>query len=163
MCMHCFMSDLLRPYLLLPSPHAAETASPVHSGALLSAELPHPPDAMPHRPGLVGVLPTSTQPLVSSLHSDVALESDFKPSPPAWPSPSLGLPSSNTVVERAETASQEQVTPEARGTEASVNSPPPEVVAALVAEWRLCQSQLHPRPDAVTPTARRSYTHDQTQ
>jgi hypothetical protein len=33
--------------------------------------------------------------------------------------------------------------------EASGNSPPPEVVAAFIAEWRLRQSQLPRQPEAV--------------
>ncbi|KAF8257420.1 hypothetical protein EI94DRAFT_1817911 [Lactarius quietus] len=139
----------------VPPPHAAETTSLVSSGSFLSSELPQSPkaDAIQHRPGLVGVVPTSTQSSFTLLPSDAPLESRFTPSPTAWPSRLLELPSSNTVVERAETASQEQVTPEGRGTEAgdaSVNSPPPEVVAGSVVEWRLRQSQLPPQPEAVT-------------
>ncbi|KAF8265553.1 hypothetical protein EI94DRAFT_1735321 [Lactarius quietus] len=143
-----------RPSMPLPAPlpHAAETASPVHPGSLLSGELQQPSEAdeMRHCPGPVSVIPTSTQSLFSSLPSDVALESRFTPSLPALSSHPPGRPSSHTVVERAETASKEQVTPETRDTAASLNSPPPEVVAVLVAEWRLRQSHLPPQPDAVT-------------
>jgi len=126
----------------VPSPHMAETT-----------ELPQPSkvDAMGsttrHRPGLVGVIPTSTP---SSLPSDIALESRLTPSLPTLPSPILGLPLPNTLVEGVETASQEQV----RGSEAADtlgDSAPPEDVAispTSVTEWR---SRLSPLPpEAVT-------------
>ncbi|KAF8260447.1 hypothetical protein EI94DRAFT_1748379 [Lactarius quietus] len=138
----------------VPSPHASDTTSPGPKGSVLSAELPHSSvdDAIRNRSGPVDVIPTSTQSSFTSLPSDVALENRFTPSPPARPSRPLVLPSSNTVVERAETASQDRVSHNVTDTEAgeaSVNSPP-EVVAAVVAEWRLRQSQLPPQPEAVT-------------
>ncbi|KAF8265559.1 hypothetical protein EI94DRAFT_1735351 [Lactarius quietus] len=136
----------------VPSSNAAETVPPVPSVPFLNGASPQPSeaDAMRHRHGLVAVTSTPTRSLFSSLPSDVALERRFTPSPSTWPSPQLGLPSSNTVVERVETASQEQVAPDTEAGEASVNGPPPEVVATLVAEWRLRQSQLPPQPEAVT-------------
>jgi len=148
----------------VPSPPAvAETASTFPSGSFLSAELPQPSEVDAMGPttrclGLVGVIPTSTHSSFSSVPSDVALESRLTPSPTALPSPLLGLPSSNTLLEGVETNSQEWVMPEVRGTEAVepgalVNRPPPEVVSVpptSVTEWRLCQSQLPPQPEAVT-------------
>jgi len=115
------------------SPHVAETT-----------ELP--------RPGLVGVVPTSTPSSFSSSPSDVALESRPTPSPTNLPNPLLGTRSPNTLVEGMETASQEQV----RGSEAVdtlVDSPPPEVVfvpPTSIAEWQLRLSQL-PQEAATTP------------
>jgi len=128
----------------VPSPHVGGSTFAFPSGSILTARLPQPPEADAiHRSVFIGVTPTSTQSSFTSLPSDTALESRFTPSPTAWPSPPLELPSSNTFVE---TASPEQVTHEVRGTEAFMNSPPPEVV---VAEWRLRQSQLPPQTGAL--------------
>jgi hypothetical protein len=121
----------------VPSPQVAETTG-----------LPQPSqvDAMGsttrHRPGLVGVIPTSTPSSLSSLPLDVALQSRLTPSLTTL----LGLPSPKTLVEGVETASQEQ----ARDSEAAVtlvDSASPEVVAispTSVTEWRLRLSQLPP-------------------
>jgi hypothetical protein len=146
----------------VPSP-AAETTSTFPSGSLLNAESPHPSEIdttgpTTRRLGLVGVTPTITQSSSSSLPSDVALESRLESSPTTFTRPLLGLPSSNTLVEGVEMNSQEQVTPEVRGTEAVapealVNGPPHVVISVpptSVTEWRLRQSQLPPRPEAVT-------------
>jgi len=101
-----------------------------------------------HRPGLVGIIPTSTPSSLSSLPSDVTLESCLVPSPPTLSSPLLGLPSANTLLEGVELVSQEQVTTELRGSEAAdiFWDSPPEVVSVTptsVTEW-LRQSQLPP-------------------
>ncbi|KAF8265551.1 hypothetical protein EI94DRAFT_1831140 [Lactarius quietus] len=134
----------------VPSSRTAETRSPVPSGSFLNADWPQSFEAhaIRRRPGLIGVFPAS--PFTSS-HSDATSESRLTPSPAAWPSNPFELPSSSTVVGREEMASQKWLTPEVRGMEAreaSTSSPPPEVMAALVAEWRLRQAQLPPQRDA---------------
>jgi hypothetical protein len=144
-----------------PSPAAGTTSTSFPSDSLLSPELPQPSGVESINPTiqhlrLVEVVPTLTQSSFSSLPSDVALESRLTPSLSTLPGPPLGLPSSNTLVEGVETSSHGHVIPEVRGTEAVgsealVNSPPPEDVSVLpmsVAEWRLRQSQLPPHPEA---------------
>jgi hypothetical protein len=145
-------------------PPAGETTSTFPSGSL-SAELPQPSgidaiDPTIRRLGLIGVTPALTPSSFSSLPSDAALESRLSTSPTTLPGPVLGLPSSNTLVEGvdSEKNSQEQVTPEVRGTgavesEALVNSPPSKVESVpptSVTEWRLRQSQLPPQLGEVT-------------
>jgi hypothetical protein len=109
-----------------------------------------------HRPALVGDFPTSSRSSFSSLLSDVTAESRRAPSPAARPSRLEGFPSSKTLTEGVDVTTQEQVIPEARGTEAGetlANGTPPEVVSippTAVAEWRLRQSVLTPQPEAVT-------------
>jgi hypothetical protein len=94
---------------------------------------------------------------LSLLYLRVLLWRVASPHPTTFPGPFLRLPSSSTLVGGVETNSQEQVTPEVRGTEAveleaQWNSPP-EVVSVpptFVDEWRLRQSQLPPQPEAAT-------------
>ena len=160
------MEDLIRNVHILfderhsstptvPSPHVAET---------VTTELPQRSavgstrSTTRHRPGPVGIIPTSTPLSFSSLPSDVALESRLRPSPTTLPSPLLGLPSPNTLVEGVETASQEQV----RGSEAADtlrDSVPPGVVAIAsmsVTEWRLRLSQLPPEAMTIPQSPRAS-------
>ena len=146
----------------VPSPQAADTTSTFPSGSFSSAELSQPSEVdvmgstSQHRPGLLSVIPASTQSSFPSLPSHVAMEHRLIPSPTALPSSLLGLPSSNVLVEVVKTTSQEQVIPKVRGTEAVetlADGPSSEVVSVpptSVTEWRLRQSQLPPQPDAVT-------------
>jgi hypothetical protein len=157
---HTLFDD--QPAASPPAPlPVAETTSFI-SGSFLSAEFPQLSGADAIDPNirrvqLVRVIPTLTQSPFSSLPSGVALESRLTPSPTTFPGPFLRLPSSSTLVGGVETNSQEQVTPEVRGTEAveleaQWNSPP-EIVSVpptFVDEWRLRQSQLPPQPEAAT-------------
>ncbi|KAN0140294.1 hypothetical protein V8E53_002190 [Lactarius tabidus] len=145
----------------VPSP-AAETTSTFPSGSFLGAELSElsEVDVMgpnTRRLGPVGVTPSLTQSSFSSLPLDVAFESSLTLPPTTLPSPLLGPPSSNTLVEGVETNSQEQGTHEVIGTEAVepealANSPLEDVPVppTSVTEWRLRQSQLPSQPEAVT-------------
>jgi len=135
---HILFDERPSSHPTVPSPHSTETI-----------ELPQPSevDAMGstsrHRPGFVGIVPTSTPSSCSLSPSDVALESRLTPSPTNLPNPLLGIPSPNTLVEGVETASQEQV----RGSEAvdTLVDSPPEVMSVpptSIDEWRLRLSQL---------------------
>ncbi|KAN0140297.1 hypothetical protein V8E53_002193 [Lactarius tabidus] len=134
----------------VPSP-AAEITSTFPSGSFLGAELSElsEVDVMgpnTRRLGPVGVTPSLTQSSFSSLPLDVAFESSLTLPPTTLPSPLLGPPSSNTLVEGVETNSQEQGTHEVIGTEAVepealANSPLEDVpvLPTSVTEWRLHQ------------------------
>ncbi|KAF8269704.1 hypothetical protein EI94DRAFT_1724481 [Lactarius quietus] len=106
-----------------------------------------------HRPGPVGVIPTSTQSSFSS-PSDATMESRPTLPPTGLLSPLLGLPSSQTLAEEVETTTQEPTIPnDTKEVETSAISDPEElrlVPVTSVAEWRLRQLQLSPRPEAVT-------------
>jgi hypothetical protein len=139
---HTLFDERPSSFPTVPSPHVAETIE------LLQ---PSQVDAMgsttQHPLGPVGITSTHTPSLFFSLPSDVALETHLTSSPTTLP---LGLPSPNTLVERVETASQEQV----RGSEAAgtLVDNPPEVVSVpptSIVEWRLRLSQLLP-PEAMT-------------
>ncbi|KAH8989365.1 hypothetical protein EDB86DRAFT_3245232, partial [Lactarius hatsudake] len=141
------------PSQLVPSPDAAEPTSTFTYGSLFltpelsPAEIQAMGSTTRHRPEFLGGAPTSAQPSFSSLPSDTAVESHLTPSPTPLLSPLLGFPSSQQTL--TEMTMQEPVTPEVRGTKAVeglANSPPAEVVAASVAEWRLRLLPPHPEP-----------------
>jgi len=140
----------------------AETTSTFIPGSFLSPELPQPAEVQAmgsttgNRLWLVGGIPTSTQSSFSSLPSDADMESRLTPSSTPLLSPLQGPPLSKILTEGAETTTQEQVIPEARGTQAVEtlpNSTPAEVGSvppASVAEWRLRQSRLPSHTEPLT-------------
>jgi hypothetical protein len=147
----------------IPSP-AEEATSTFPSDSFLGADLSQPSEVDSMGPTtrqlrLAGVTPSIIQSYFSSLPLDVALESSRTPPPTTLPGTLLGLPLSNPLVGEVETNSQEQVTPEVRGTEAMgpealANSPPPEVVSlppTSVTELQLRQSQLPPHHSQKRP------------
>ncbi|KAN0140268.1 hypothetical protein V8E53_002164 [Lactarius tabidus] len=94
-----------------------------------------------NRPAFVGTFSTSSR---SSLLSDATAESRLAPSPTTRSSLiRKGFPSSKTLTEGVDATTQEQVIPEARGTESGetlANSTLPEAVSVpptSVDEWRL--------------------------
>jgi hypothetical protein len=141
-------------------PDVAES-TPTHTyGSLfLSPELPRGnefPNIGSNIQRLVDGIPSSTHSSSASLPSDAAIDSDSRltPSPTRLLSPLPGLPSSNTLTERVENTTQEDVISAVRGNEAMetlASSTPAGVVSPTsVAEWRLRQSQLPSRPEALT-------------
>jgi hypothetical protein len=143
------LEDLIQNAHTLFDKRPSESSSPPAEVQIIGA-------STQHRPALVGGFPTSSPSSFSSLLSDVTAESRRAPSPAARPSRLEGFPSSKTLTEGVDVTTQEQVIPEARGTEAGetlANGTPPEVVSippTAVAEWRLRQSVLTPQPEAVT-------------
>jgi hypothetical protein len=156
---HTLFSDRPSTSPLVPPP-TEEPTRIFPSGSFSGAGLPQSSNVNVMRPitRRLGHVTTLSQFSFSSLPSDVALESRVTLSPVTFPTPVLGLPSSNTQVEGVETNSQERVTGEVRSTEAVDpealrNSPPPKGVSVpptSVTEWRLRQSQLRPHPEAMT-------------
>src|SRR6266702_3652516 len=161
----------------VPSPHVGETTSTLTYGSPLSPEFSRLAEAQAvssttrHRSGLVGGIPTSTRSSFSSSHSDSPVEGRLTPTLTPLLRPLLGLSLSQTLKEGAETTTQEQVIPGARGThavETLPNSSPPEVVSlppTSVADWWLPQPGLHQHPEAPTipqsrPESALSYTSD---
>ena len=148
----------------VPSSDVAEPKTAhTYSSLFLSPELPQSAEVQAagstsrHRPGFVDGIPASTHSSFSSFPTDASPESRLTPPPIDLLSPLLGLSSSKTLAEGVETTTQEQLIPEARGTEAIMtlpNSTPPDVVPlpapTSVAEWRLHQSRLPPDPEALT-------------
>ncbi|KAH8989391.1 hypothetical protein EDB86DRAFT_1914472 [Lactarius hatsudake] len=142
-----------------PSPDVAEATSIHTYGSLfLSPELPQTMgSAAQHRPVPFGGTPTlSTR---SSLSPDPTIGTRLTPSPTPLLSPLLGFPTSQTLTERVETTTQEQVISKARSTKAletlgTQNSTSTKAVLSVpptsVTEWWLRQSQLPPHPEAVT-------------
>ncbi|KAI9431838.1 Rho GTPase activation protein [Lactarius psammicola] len=149
-----------RPSPLPPvhPPHMAETGSTFTPDSFLSPDLPQPAEVQAmgsttrHRPGPVGGILTATQSSLPSLPSDSVTESRLTPSPTSLLSPLQGPLSSRIFTEGVETTTQEQVIPEARGTQAveTLGNSTPAIPLTSVAEWRLRQSRLSLRPEAVT-------------
>ncbi|KAH9041940.1 hypothetical protein EDB84DRAFT_1559530 [Lactarius hengduanensis] len=125
----------------IPSSRVAESTSAYAYSSLISspqsAEVQVMGSSTIHRPGLGGI-PTSTQFSFLSSPSDAAMGS---------------LTPSHFLTEGAETTTQEQVIPQARGTETTVtfpNSTPPGGMSepsTKVAEWRL---QVPPHSEPLT-------------
>ncbi|KAI9456988.1 hypothetical protein BJY52DRAFT_1187604 [Lactarius psammicola] len=160
---HTLFDERPSPSPPVPPSRVAETTSThTYASSFSSPRLPQSAEVQAkrsitrHRPGLVGGTSTSTQSSFSSLPLDSAMESRLTPLSTPLLSPLLGLPSSQTLAEGAETTTQEQVIPEVRGTnvvETLPDSTSPEVVSVAptsVTEWRLRQSQLRPHPEPLT-------------
>jgi hypothetical protein len=142
----------------IPSSGAAETTSILTYGSFLSPEMPQSAEVKAtgstsqHHPRLVDGISVSTQ-SPFSFPSDDSVESRLAQQPSGLLSP---LSWSKTLTEGAEMTTQEQLIPEARGTEAIGalrNSTLPDAVPLTgptsVAEWRLHQSRLPPDPEAL--------------
>jgi hypothetical protein len=135
----------------VPSSNVAETTSTLTFSSLsLSPQLPESAQVQArgytsrHRPGLVDIIPASTQSSFSLLLSDASSVGRLTPPQLDLLSPLLGLSSSKTLTEGAEMIAQEQLIPEVRGTQvikALPNSTPPDVAPlpapTSVAEWWL--------------------------
>ncbi|KAH9179051.1 Rho GTPase activation protein [Lactarius sanguifluus] len=102
----------------------------------------------PHRPCLVGGVPTSTQSFFSTSYSDSPVEGRL--------TPLLGLSLSQTLKEGGEMIAQEHVFPRTGGTqvvETLLNSSPPEAVSlppTPATEWWLPHLGLHQHPETLT-------------
>jgi hypothetical protein len=146
----------------IPSSSVVETTSIHTYGSLfLSPELPQSAEVQAmgstsqERQELADGISASTQSPLSSFPSDDYVERRLAQQPSALLSPLLGLSWSKTLAEGTETTAQEQLIPEARGTEAIrtlPNGTPPDVVPlpapTSVDEWRLHQSRLPPDTEA---------------
>ncbi len=172
---HTLFDEPPPPSSPVPSPHVGETTSTLTYGSSLSPEFSRFAEAQAvgsttrHRPGVVGDIPTSTH--FSSSHSDSPVEGRLTPTLTPLLGPLPGLSLSQTPKEGAETTTQEQVIPGARGThavDALPNSSPPEVVSLpppSTADWWLPQPGLHQHPEAPAipqsrPESALSYTSD---
>ncbi|KAF8269710.1 hypothetical protein EI94DRAFT_1724495 [Lactarius quietus] len=146
----------------VPSPDVVDTTPARTDGSLFlspklpqSVEVPAMSSTAQLRPGLVDGIPTSTQSSFSSLPLEAAIDSRLTPSPSGLLSPLVGLPSSQTLMEGVETATQAEVIPEVRGPKAAetlASDASVEVVSApptSVTEWRLRQSRLPPQLEAL--------------
>ena len=166
------MEDLIRNAHVLfdgqppPSPpipsHIAETTSYLAFDSLLGAES-SPSDgaqamgsAGRHQLGLVGSIPTSIQSSFTASHSDSPVDGRLTPTLAPLLNSLLGLSTgpSQTLRERSETITQEEVIPEpggAQAVETLSNSSPPEAVPVTptsVGDWWLPQPGLHRRSES---------------
>ncbi|KAH9047538.1 hypothetical protein EDB83DRAFT_2403911 [Lactarius deliciosus] len=144
------MEDLIQNAHTLFDEHTPPTI-PSPYGSLLSLEFSRSAEVgstAPHRPYLVGGVPTSTQPFFSTSYSDSPVEGRL--------TPLLGLSLSQTLKEGADMTTQEHVIPRTGGTrvvETLLNSSPAEAVSlppTPATKWWLPHLGLHQHPETLT-------------